>query len=75
MDPNMPGPMEPEGEGNPTGPDEDTEKYVEGLDYPAAPEDVASAAQSNGAPQALVERIRSVDREQFSSVEDVLASL
>lgn len=75
MDPDVPGPMEPEGEENPTGPDEDTEKYVEGIEYPADTEDVASAAQSNGAPQALVDRIRSVDRERFSSVEDVLTSL
>lgn len=75
MDPDVTGPMEPGGEDNPTGPDEDTERYVEGVDYPAAPEDVASAAQSNGAPQALIERIRNVDKERFSSVEDVLASL
>lgn len=75
MDPNVSGPMEPEGEGKPMGPDEDSERYVEGIEYPAGVEDVASAAQSNGAPQALVDRIRSADRESFSSVEDVLASL
>lgn len=75
MDPNVSGPMEPESGGNAAGADEDTERYVEGVEYPAGVEDVASAAQRNGAPQELVERIRSADRERFSSVEDVLAAL
>lgn len=75
MDPSVPGPMEPESGGNPAGPEEDTERYVEGVEYPAGVEDVASAAQRNGAPQALVDRIRSADRESFSSVEEVLAVL
>lgn len=75
MDPNVSGPMEPDSRANPVGPDSDTERYVEGVEYPAGVEEVASAAQSNGAPQRLVDRIRSVDRESFSSVEDVLAAL
>ena len=37
---------------------EDTTQYLEGVDYPASKEDLASAAESNGAPEELVERIR-----------------
>ena len=53
----------------------DVQKYLEGLDFPASKEAVASTAESNGAPQALVEQIRALGPEEFSSPDDVVSAL
>ena len=50
-------------------------QYLEGVDYPASKEDLASAAESNGAPDELVERIRTLGRPDFSGPEEVVAEL
>ena len=54
---------------------EDTTKYLEGVDYPASKEDLASAAESNGAPEKLVERLRTLGRPTFSDPGEVVAEL
>jgi hypothetical protein len=54
---------------------EDARKYLEGVDYPANKEDLASTAESNGAPDELIEMIRTMDRPEFSELEDVIAEL
>ncbi len=36
----------------------DAPRYLEGVEYPANKEELASAAEENGAPDELVERIR-----------------
>ena len=36
---------------------DDTTQYLEGVDYPASKEDLASAAEGNGAPEELVDRL------------------
>ena len=54
---------------------EDAHQYFEGLDYPASKEDLISAAESNGAPDALVERIGTLGRAEFSSSEEVVEEL
>jgi hypothetical protein len=53
-------------------PDETTQ-YLEGVDYPASKEDLASAAE--GAPEALVERLRTLGRPTFSGPGEVVAEL
>ncbi|MBA2535074.1 MAG: DUF2795 domain-containing protein [Rubrobacter sp.] len=55
-------------------PDEATQ-YLEGVDYPASKEDVASAAEDNGAPEELVERLRTLGRPDFSGPEEVVTEL
>lgn len=50
-------------------------QYLEGVDYPANKEDLATAAENNGAPEELVERIRTLGRPDFSSPEEVVAEL
>ena len=40
-------------------PDE-AQQYLEGTDYPANKDEVASTAEGNGAPHELVERIRAL---------------
>ena len=55
-------------------PDEATQ-YLEGVDYPASKEDLASAAEGNGAPEELVERLRTLGRPTFSSSDEVVAEV
>jgi hypothetical protein len=50
-------------------------QYLQGVDYPASKEDLATAAEGNGAPEELVERIRTLGRPDFSGPEEVVAEL
>jgi Protein of unknown function (DUF2795) len=55
-------------------PDE-AQQYLEGADYPASKEDVTATAESNGAPEELVERIRALSTPEFSSADEVVTEL
>ncbi len=47
--------------------------YLRGIEsFPAQKEEVASAAESNGAPQNMVDQIRNADTERFDSPEEVM---
>ncbi|HEY6581984.1 MAG TPA: DUF2795 domain-containing protein [Rubrobacter sp.] len=50
-------------------------QYLEGVDYPASKEDLASAAKDNGAPEDLVERLGTLGRPTFSGPDEVVAEL
>jgi hypothetical protein len=54
---------------------DEAKKYLEGVDYPANKEDLASAAEDNGAPDELVERLRTLGRPTFSGPDEVVAEL
>jgi hypothetical protein len=54
---------------------DDVRQYLEGLDYPADKEDLISTVESNGAPEALVERIGTLGRLEYSGPEDVVTEL
>ncbi len=54
---------------------DDAQQYLEGADYPASKEDVAAAAESEGAPEELVERIRALSTSDFSSADEVVSDL
>ena len=54
---------------------DDATQYLEGAEYPASKEDLASTAEGNGAPDDLVERIRTLGRPTFSSPDEVVAEL
>jgi hypothetical protein len=49
--------------------------YLKGTIFPAEKEEVASNAESNGAPQDLVTQIRSADTERFNSPEEVMQAV
>jgi hypothetical protein len=55
-------------------PDE-AQQYLEGADYPANKEEVAATAESNGAPDELVERIRALITPEFSSADEIISDL
>ena len=54
---------------------DDARQYLEDVDYPASKDDLASAAEENGAPDELVERIRTLGRPSFSGPDEVVAEL
>ena len=51
------------------------QQYLQGVDFPAHREEVASNAESNGAPQNLVDQIRNAATERFDSPEEVLQAV
>ncbi len=54
---------------------DDAHQYFEGVDYPATKEDLISAAKDNGAREALVERIGTLGRAEFSRSKDIVEEL
>ena len=50
--------------------------YLRGIEsFPAEKDEVASTAESNGAPQDMVRQIRNADNERFNSPEEVMQAL
>jgi hypothetical protein len=49
--------------------------YLKGTNFPAEKGEVASNAESNGAPQDLVAQIRNADTERFDSPEEVMQAV
>ena len=49
--------------------------YLKGTNFPAEKEEVASNAESNGAPQDMVSQIRNADTERLGSLEEVMQAL
>ncbi len=51
------------------------QQYVQGVNFPAQKEELASSAESNGAPQNVVDGIRNAAQNQFSSQDEVLQAV
>ena len=52
------------------------QKHLKGVDYPASRDDLVQAAQSNGAPDDMVEALRNANQDSFdgpSAVQKALA--
>ena len=49
--------------------------YLKGTNFPAEKDEVASNAESNGAPQDLVAQIRNANTQRFDSPEEVMQVL
>jgi hypothetical protein len=54
---------------------DDVKQYLEGVDFPASKDDLATSAEDNGAPDELVERLRTLGRPDFSGPDEVVAEL
>ena len=48
------------------------QQYLTDVNFPAGKEEVASNAESNNAPQELVQKIRESGADTFNSADDVL---
>ncbi len=53
----------------------DVQKYLEGINFPASKDEVASGAESNGAPQGLVEQIKNAAKDKFQNQQEVISQL
>lgn len=51
------------------------QQYLQGVNFPAQKEEVASNAESNGAPQNVVDGIRNAAQDQFNSPDEVLQAV
>ena len=51
------------------------QQYVQGVNFPAQKEEVASSAEGNGAPQNVVDGIRNAAQDQFNSQDEVLQAV
>ena len=51
------------------------QKHLKGVDYPASKDDLVSTAQSNGAPEELVDALRSADKDTFDGPTAVQSAL
>lgn len=55
--------------------DKDLPSHLDGATFPARGEELASVAQSNGAPDTLVEELRDLGDETFSGPDEIRAAL
>lgn len=53
----------------------DATQYLDGVDWPADKGEVAEKAQSNGAPEGMVEKIKNPATDKFSGPQDVVSAL
>jgi Protein of unknown function (DUF2795) len=51
------------------------QQYLPNINFPASKEEVASTAQSNDAPQEVVDRIRNSGKDTFNSADEVLQAV
>ncbi len=51
------------------------QQFLPNLNFPANKEEVASTAQSNNAPQEVVDRIRNAGTDTFNSADQVLQAV
>lgn len=49
--------------------------YIEGVEYPAYTQDLLAAAEARGAPEEVMERLRSLGAQHFAGAEAVRAAL
>jgi hypothetical protein len=49
----------------------EAQRYLQGVSYPASKQEVIQTAESNGAPQDMIERLQAENREQFEGPEEV----
>ncbi|MCA1716656.1 MAG: DUF2795 domain-containing protein [Actinobacteria bacterium] len=53
----------------------DMQQYLEGINFPADREEVASGAESNGAPQDFVDQIGNAAQDRFNGPQEVLQAV
>ena len=54
---------------------DDAKEYIEGAGYPASKEEIINTAESNGAPESVIEAIGRLPTPEFDSADDVVADL
>lgn len=54
---------------------QDAQQYLQGINWPANKDEVVNKAESNGAPQGLLDQLKNLGGGQFSGPEDVVSRL
>ncbi len=54
---------------------EEARRYLEGVNYPANKEQIVNTAESNGAPEELLNMLATMARPEYNEEEDVIAEL
>lgn len=54
---------------------EEARQYLKGVEYPANKEEIVDTAESNDAPNELLDLLETLDRPEFAEEEDVVAEL
>ncbi len=52
-------------------PVEGTQKYIDGIEWPASKEEVLEIMQRNGAPDDVLAAVRDEDKDRFTAPSDV----
>jgi hypothetical protein len=53
----------------------DMQQYLQGINFPTGKDEVASQAESNGAPRDFVDQIRNAATERFNGPEEVVQAV
>ncbi len=53
----------------------EVQKHLSGVDYPASKDELVATAESNGAPQEILEALQQMDATDFQGPDDVQAAL
>jgi Protein of unknown function (DUF2795) len=53
----------------------EVQKHLGGVDYPASKDEVISTAESNDAPQEIIEALQRTSADQFAGPADVMEAL
>ena len=54
---------------------QDIQQYLQGVNFPADKQDVASQAGDNGAPQGIVDQIKNAAQQKFNNPEEVMQAI
>jgi len=53
----------------------EVQKHLSGIDYPASKDEVIATAESNGAPQEIIDALQQMEGTQYDGPDDVQAAL
>ena len=53
----------------------EVQTHLKGIDYPASKDEVIATAESNDAPQEIIEALQQMDGTQFEGPDDVMGAL
>jgi hypothetical protein len=53
----------------------EVQKHLSGVDYPASKADIVGTAESNDAPQEVIEALQQMEGEQFDGPDEVMGAL
>jgi hypothetical protein len=53
----------------------EVQEHLRGMDYPATKDELVATAESNDAPQEIIEALQQMDGDQFDGPDDVMEAL